>query len=177
MGWLWVTVVVHRKAYRTCLCTVPWPVPGQQCIKECQCTQAGKSWGLRSHLVVDEASSKVDFVLMLPLFLALALMTIISESHHCVAAKLLSAPCKDRELDMMLMREQSMLHWIKTIKEYAFLTWTQIAWSAKARRGLKNVFLLSFEYYRFHELIRRILGVVGGDMRGCLCSAGTQNVL
>lgn len=38
MVWLWVTVTVPRRAYRTCLYTVPWPVLGNQCTEGCQCS-------------------------------------------------------------------------------------------------------------------------------------------
>lgn len=80
--------------------------------QECQChPPVGKSWGLGFHLVVDEASSETDFVLMLPSLLALVLMMITSKNHHvhCVTAELLCVPHKDKGPDMMLMKEQRTL--------------------------------------------------------------------
>lgn len=84
------------------------------------------------------------------------------------------ATVPDRGPDMTLMKYQDMRCWMKAITESAFPTWTQIVCSAKAMYFFS---LVPFEYYRLHELIRKILGTVGGDMRGCLCSAGTQNAL
>lgn len=101
---------------------------------------------------------------------------------HRVAVKQLSlllgtfsvSAIPDRGPHTTLMKYQHTHSWMKAITEPAFPTWTQIVCSAKAMCFFSPV---PFEYYSLHELIRKILGTVGGDMRGCLCSAGTQNAL
>lgn len=124
MVWLWVTVVASRRACRTCLCTVPWTVLGNQCTEGCQCPPSWEElrfgispiwgWNCKGGWFCPYASS----------ILALALMMITSESHHnvhCVAAKLLCVPCKNRGPDMMLTKEccaewkwsRNLLSWVE----------------------------------------------------------------
>lgn len=148
MVWLWVTVVASRRAYRTWLCTVPWLVLGNQCTEGCQCppsweelrfgTSPSWGWSCKWGWFCPSASS-------------ISSISFDDDNLWELPQRPLYS-CRTTVCSLQRQRtrhdaNERMLCWMKMIKESAFLTWTQRVCSAKARRGLKNVFLLPGSFW------------------------------
>lgn len=187
MAWPWVTVEARRRAYRTCLCTVPWLVLGQPVYQR---VAVSPSW--------EELRSGTSSICGWSFNLGwlgpdASFISSISLDGDHLWETLPCALCSYRTTVCSLQRQRTKHDanertFIRTFSFCVEWKWSRslLSWIEhgelalpKLEEGLKMHFfsLVASDYYRLHELIRRILGVVGGDLRGCLCSAGTQKAL
>lgn len=99
MVWVWVAVTVSRRAYRTCLCAVPWTVLGNQCTQQCQCLP---SWEELRFGISPSCGWSFKWGWFCPDASSISSISLDDDNlwgpppRHCVAAELLCVPCKNQ---------------------------------------------------------------------------------